>query len=56
MQLVFPHGLATQAYRPFAVICIDTGVLVTFVFWMPCIRAEAVFMNFCRRGQRSLTP
>jgi len=32
-----------------------TGLLVTFVFWKPCIRAEEVCMNFLRRGRRSLT-
>jgi len=54
--LVFPDGLATHAHRSFAIVCIGTGVLATFVFWIPCIRAKEVFMNFCRRGRRSLTP
>jgi len=42
-RLVFPDGLATRPHRSFAVICTGTGVFVTFVFWMPCIRAEEVF-------------
>jgi len=40
----------------FVVVCMGTGVFVTFVFWMPCIRAEEVFINFRRRGRLSLPP
>jgi len=54
-RLVFPDGLATLAWRSFAIVFKGIGVLVTFVFWMICIRAEEVFMNFRRRGRRALT-
>ena len=56
IRLVFPDGLTTHAHSSFDVVCIGTGVLVTLVFWMPCIRAEVFFMNFRRRGRRSITP
>jgi hypothetical protein len=54
-RLIFPDGFVTLAWRSFIVVCKGTGVLVTFVFWIICIRAEEVFMNFSRSGLRALT-
>ena len=42
IRLFFPDVRATLAWRSSAVVYIGTGMLVAFVFWMICIRAEEV--------------